>query len=131
MPNLKKLNLDFWLIFASYCNKFFQICHPNIFNSITSGVLGIYGWYYLAEQTLECKKMDDFRLFPDMQWNQDYSESKKNAQGSSILKWSRFCNHLRLWICLVLSQKPHQICWHPCPYELLVLVKVNKYFVIQ
>ena len=32
-----KLNLDFWLIFASYCNIFSQICHPNIFNSITIG----------------------------------------------------------------------------------------------
>ena len=33
----QKLNLVFWLIFSSYCFKFFQICHPNIFYSITNG----------------------------------------------------------------------------------------------
>ena len=37
MPHLDKFNLDFWLVFASYCNKFFKICQPNVFNIITSG----------------------------------------------------------------------------------------------
>ena len=33
----EKINSEFWLIFASSCYKFFQICHPNIFYSITNG----------------------------------------------------------------------------------------------
>ena len=61
----QKIKLEFWLIFASYWNKFFQICHPNIFYSITiDDNNNLTKIQLLKNFTFLCENIDCFLLKP-------------------------------------------------------------------